>query len=93
MMNCRGAERKWLWPNRSLIPEFELMFLDIVMCRGLCVTYRRILDWMTGFIDNLYTQLGNTGNYSTIAIPTLYSSLLHSLVSSVFTSRILATDS
>jgi hypothetical protein len=31
----------------------------------------------TGFIDTLYTPLGTTGNYSTIAISTLYSSQLH----------------
>jgi hypothetical protein len=41
------------------------------------VTYRRVLDWMIGFIDTLYTPLGTTGNYSAIAISTLYSSLLH----------------
>jgi hypothetical protein len=37
-----------------------------------------------GFIDTLYTQLGTRGNYSAIAISTLYSSLLHTLVSSVY---------
>jgi hypothetical protein len=47
---------------------------------------------MIGFIDSLYTPLGITGHYSSIAISTLYKSLLHPLVSSVFTSRILATD-
>jgi hypothetical protein len=44
---------------------------------GGCVTYRRVLDWMIGFIDTLYIQLGTTGNYSATAIPTLYSSPLH----------------
>jgi hypothetical protein len=45
------------------------------------VTYRRILDWMIGFIDTLFTPLGTTGKYSSTAISTLYSSLLHTLVS------------
>jgi hypothetical protein len=57
------------------------------------VTIIRGLDWMIGFIDTLYTQLVTAVNYSAIAISTLYSSLLHTIVSSVFTSRILATDS
>jgi hypothetical protein len=56
------------------------------------VTYRRVLDWMIGIINTLHIQLVTTINYSAIAIPTIYRSLLHVLVSSVFTSRILATD-
>jgi hypothetical protein len=65
---------------------------DIVTCRWVCVSYRRALNWMIGFIHALSTQLVTTINYSAIAIFTLYSSLLHILVSSVFTDRVLATD-
>jgi hypothetical protein len=36
-----------------------------------------VLDWMSGFIDTLYTPLGTTGNYSNIALSTLYSSPIH----------------
>jgi hypothetical protein len=57
------------------------------------VTYRRVLDWVIGIIGTLDTHLGTTIIYTAIAISILYSSLLHTLVSSVFTSRILATDS
>jgi hypothetical protein len=57
------------------------------------VTYRRVLDWMIGFIDNLYTVIGTTGNYSAIAdLHTLEFIVTHALGFSVFTSRILATD-
>jgi hypothetical protein len=52
------------------------------------VTYRRVLDWTINFIDTLYIAHCTTGNYSAIAITTLYSLLLHPLVSSVFTTWI-----
>jgi hypothetical protein len=50
---------------------------------GLCLIIRRVLGWMIGFIDALSIQCVITINYSAIAISTLYSSLLHTLVSSV----------
>jgi hypothetical protein len=57
------------------------------------VTIKRVLYWMIGFIDTLYTQLGTTDNYSAIAIlHTLHFTVAHALGFSVFTSRILATD-
>jgi hypothetical protein len=29
--------------------------LHIVMCRGSCATYGRVLDWKIGFIDVIHT--------------------------------------
>jgi hypothetical protein len=56
---------------------------------AVCVTYRWVLDWMIGIIDTLCIQLVTTINYSVIVIPTIYRSLLHTPVSSVFTGHIL----
>jgi hypothetical protein len=54
---------------------------------------RRVLNWMVGFIDTLFTQLGTTGNYRAIAIlHALQFTVTHTLGFSVFTSRILTTD-
>jgi hypothetical protein len=67
-----------------------LMCVNIVTCRG---DYRRVLDWMIGFIDTLYTPLGTTDNYSAIAdLHTLQFTVTHALVFSVFTSRIAGAE-
>jgi hypothetical protein len=57
------------------------------------MNYRWGLDWVIAFTDTLYTPLRTTGNYSAMAVSTLYSPLLHPIESLVFTSHILATDS
>jgi hypothetical protein len=58
-----------------------------------CVTYRRVLDLMIGFIDTLLTQLWTRGNYSAIAdLYILQFTVAHALGFSVFINLILATD-
>jgi hypothetical protein len=60
------------------------------MCRG---DYTRILDWIIGFIDILYTVVGTTGNYIAIAdLHNLHVTVTNAIGFSLFTSRILATD-
>jgi hypothetical protein len=68
---------------------------SIIHCKdeGVCVTHRRGLNWIIGFIDTLYTPLGTTGSHSAIAdLHTLQFTVTYTLVSSVCTSRILATN-
>jgi hypothetical protein len=40
--------------------------------KRLCVTYRRVLDYMIEFIDTLYTALGTTGTCSATGISTRF---------------------
>jgi hypothetical protein len=70
----------------------SLLMYDIVTCRGLRVTYKAgfgLDDWLYWL---LFTQLGTTGNYSTVAIlHTFQFTVAHALGFSVFTSQILVT--
>jgi hypothetical protein len=58
--------------------------LEIWSHEGVCAwLIRRVLDWMIGFIDTLYTVLGTTSNYSAIAG-------LHTLQFTVTRTRVLS---
>jgi hypothetical protein len=55
--------------------------------------YRRVSEWIIGFIDTLPIELLTINKYSVIAFSTPYSSLLHTLVSILlFPNYLLPTD-
>jgi hypothetical protein len=75
-------KEKWLRASRSISRVGEV-----------CVTYRRVLDWMIGFIAPYTFTARDNRQYNAIAV--LHASqftVTHALGLSVFTSRVLATD-
>jgi hypothetical protein len=68
-----------LRPRRFRFSFFPIHHSSIVMSLvgDWRVTYRRVLDWMTGFIDTLFTQLGTTGGSALSPMYRLYSLPLH----------------
>jgi hypothetical protein len=76
------------WNHRS-----SLLRHSNILSHVRVVTIRGVLDWMSGFIDTLYTPLGTAGSYRAIAdLHILQFTITHALGFSVFTSHILATD-
>jgi hypothetical protein len=78
----RRMDDRSVWPLNAYCHLYHLF-----------MTYRRVLDWMNGFIDTVYTTFGTTGNYSANTdLHTLQFNVAYALRLSVFTSRVLATD-
>jgi hypothetical protein len=70
--------------------RFLLLYLFILSRVELCVTYRRVLDWIS---DLLTAYTHHSELHSAIAdLHTLQFTVTHALGFSVFTSRVLATD-
>jgi hypothetical protein len=74
-----------------LLPYHICMYIHTVTIYG-CVTIDGVLDWMIEFIVLIHSTR-NYKQYNAFAdVHTLQFTVTHTVVFSVFTSRILATD-
>jgi hypothetical protein len=75
-----------VWIYVLCIFEISNIKLKILSRVRACVWFtRRVFDWITGFIDILYIQLGPTRNYTAIAdLHTLQFTVRHTLEFSVY---------